>query len=97
MIVKYTEDYKSGVYHYEVVSIAFCCDKMRDACDDEFVKFGEYDGSASQHRCNTMNIFRCSAYPEGAFWDEIPINRCPWCGAEINVVEIGSTRRKEKK
>lgn len=62
-----------------------CCDEMRDALDHGFVGFGEKDTTLNED--DSVNIYACRPYPEGAVWDAMPIYCCPWCGESIELEE----------
>ena len=64
-------------------SVEFCCEKMEEAFAGRYIVFGEYDGVFNKDTC--VNIVHCSPYPEGAAWDEMAINTCPFCGEDIDV------------
>lgn len=61
-----------------------CCDEMKEALDENVIKFGEYDSILNSN--NSLNIFKCYPYPEGPCWDEYEINFCPFCGEKIKYV-----------
>lgn len=62
---------------------SFCCDEMERAWADQFIDFGEFESMANKN--NDVNIYVCCVYPEGAFWDEIPIRFCPFCAERIEI------------
>ena len=62
-----------------------CCPDMKMALDEQFIGFGEYDSMLN--KLDFMCIYHCSPYPEGACWDEMEIDFCPFCGEEIIVGE----------
>lgn len=66
----------------------YCCEKMEEAIDEGFVKFGEFDDYPFNKNTN-LNIFLCHPYPEGACWDEMPIKYCPFCGEEVKIIKQG--------
>lgn len=74
---------KGDIAEIKMASIDFCCDEAKEAFESNFIGFGEYDGMLNQSK--TMNIYHCSPYPEGAFFDEMPINSCPFCGRLIEI------------
>lgn len=79
---------------YELVGdIKFCCQDLKDAYDEDFLSFGEYEYS-SLNVDHNLNIAKCYPYPEGACWDELPIKFCPFCGKEIKYVQ---TEKMESK
>lgn len=59
----------------------FCCPEMQDAIKKGFIGFGEYASIINQNPF--FSIYKCSAYPEGACWEDMPIKFCPFCGEEI--------------
>lgn len=65
-----------------------CCTDMKNAIDDNFIGFGEYEGLLNQ--VGSACIYHCSPYPEGACWDEMSIQYCPFCGEEIEVELVES-------
>lgn len=60
-----------------------CCDKAKEAWANKFIGFGEFDSmlNKNKHVC----IYQCSPYPEGAVYDEMEIEYCPFCAAKIQV------------
>lgn len=68
----------------------YCCDNMAEAFKDQFIVFGEYDSMLNRDR--NVNIVHCSPYPEGAVWDEMAINFCPFCAAPIEITERPSQK-----
>jgi hypothetical protein len=77
---------KGNLYKYYPKEIKFCCEEMKKAFDKKFIGFGEFEdgGYCGFGRANTnINIYSCSPYPEGAFWTEMKINFCPFCGKKI--------------
>lgn len=85
MNVKATARYnKAGTLReVSVDEYTFCCTQMQDAVDAKFIGFGDYD-----YFMNTdtdVNIYKCTPYPDGAVWDCMAINLCPFCGAQITV------------
>lgn len=72
-----------------VESVSYYCDEMKEAWDDEFIGLGGFDSCLNKDR--NVNIYHCSPYPEGAAWCAMPINYCPFCGAEIAIAEVEAT------
>lgn len=70
------EDY----WEYKEVSTELCCDEMRE-CWGDAIKFGESD--VSVNRFSDATLHDVHHYPEGAVYDDYPINFCPFCGVEI--------------
>jgi hypothetical protein len=64
-----------------------CCDEMRAALRDHFIQFGEYDAGGC-NESSSVNIFKCSPYPEGAAWEDLAISFCPFCGVKIECDEV---------
>ena len=62
-----------------------CCLDMKMALDEYYVGFGEYDDLLNE--VPGVCIYHCNPYPEGASWDEMIINFCPFCGEEIILEE----------
>ena len=54
---------------------------MKEAMEESAIKFGDYEDPSKHDK--TLNIFKCSPYPEGACWDEYAIRFCPFCGEKI--------------
>jgi hypothetical protein len=76
----------------------FCCPEMKGAWEERAVHFGDYEHI--YNRLNRVCIYHCSAYPEGACWDEYVINFCPFCGAKIvceQVAAVQITYRKVRR
>ena len=84
-----TKHGKGDLYRYFIKEIKYCCDDMKEAFDKKFVGFGDYEdgGYVGFYKANTdINIYFCSPYPEGAFWDAMKINFCPFCGKKIEII-----------
>lgn len=64
-----------------------CCDASQEAFDGRFIGFGEFDSVLN--KMEAVCIYSCSPYQEGAVWDAMPINHCPFCGAEIELLISG--------
>ena len=66
-----------------------CCNDMKIALDEHFIGLGDYDNGSFVMPKNeiAINIYQCSPYPEGATWDDMPIQFCPFCGSKI-IIEI---------
>jgi ssDNA-binding Zn-finger/Zn-ribbon topoisomerase 1 len=60
------------------------CDEMKVAIEDEYVGVGGMEDRWKPPAA--VNIYKCYAYPEGAFWENMAIERCPWCGEPIEIV-----------
>jgi hypothetical protein len=65
--------------------VEFCCEEMKEAWNDRFIGFGEFD-SYPINRIVDVCVYRCFAYPEGAFYNEMPLKYCPFCAEEIKIV-----------
>ena len=65
---------------WEVEITSYCCDEMKEAVNDRFIGNSEPDGG---YRGDVYSIFHCSPYPEGAAWDSMNIQFCPFCGKGI--------------
>lgn len=65
----------------------FCCKQLEDAWNDGFICFGEYEYTYLNTN-KELNIAKCYPYPEGVCWDELAIKFCPFCGTEIQLIEI---------
>jgi len=81
----FERDTPDSVWEYKFDRAEFCCDDMRHAFNDNFVFFGEYDGTLNQDK--NINIGLCHPYPEGACWDEVAIKLCPFCGEVVELIE----------
>jgi len=80
---------KGNLYEYYIKDIKFCCEKMREAFDKKFIGFGNFEdgGYAGYGKINiNINIYSCLPYPEGACWEDMKINFCPFCGEKIEVI-----------
>ncbi len=62
-----------------------CCPDMELAIGDEFIGFGEFDSILNSVKA--MCLYQCSPFPEGASWDEMHIEFCPFCGEKIILEE----------
>jgi hypothetical protein len=58
---------------------------MRNAWKDGIINIGDNDGYVTKREEIKVNIYDCHPYCEGAAWDEIQINFCPFCGEEIKI------------
>lgn len=76
---------KCGKYFRET-TVVICCDGMKEAWEEKAVFFGEY-GEYGFNTNKSVNIAKCSPYPEGAVFNEYPINYCPFCGKKIEIEE----------
>jgi len=76
---------KGDVEKIKGVVESACCPDMELALEENFIGFGEYDSMLN--RVQSICIYHCSPYPEGACWDEMIIDFCPFCGDEIIVEE----------
>jgi hypothetical protein len=72
--------YDRRKYELKEIETTYCCD---DARNSSAITFGEVDSTLNRNEC--VNISSCAPYPEGAVWDEEPINFCPFCGAKIQI------------
>lgn len=72
-----------GYTEFRARSVKYCCDKMKEAWEDAFIGFGEYDSIL--HVVDKVCIYHCHPWPEGAAWDEMPICCCPFCGEGITI------------
>lgn len=80
---------KGSSNHGRVERVAYgplmmCCDKMKDAFADNYVGVGGMEDRWEPPAA--LNIYKCYPYPEGAFWEAMAIERCPWCGEPIEIV-----------
>ena len=101
-VKRYTEDYNIGYTPHRKgdiselkawkAKITYCCKRMETAFDEHFVVLGEYDGIGNKNA--DVNITHCSAYPEGAFWDEMKIDFCPFCAEKIEVELVNEEASK---
>lgn len=74
---------KGDVEVVKEIKHSACCPEMAAAWDHGFIGFGEKEGLLN--RVEKVCIYDCSAYPEGAVWDDMPISHCPFCGVRIDV------------
>ncbi len=77
-----------SIYDIEEAEIDYCCKLMEKAFQEEFIGFGEFNVDRPLNKNNNVNIFHCSPYPEGAVWDEMAIELCPWCKEKIEILNI---------
>src|SRR3990167_3738963 len=81
----------SGPSIYTQANITeFCCLRLEKAWNADAVGFGEANSSYGEQ--GGVNIYHCSPYPEGAVWDEYPIDFCPFCGIAIEVKSLEAIR-----
>ena len=74
---------KGDTEETRIDSREFCCGDMAEAWEENFIHFGETDGFLN--RDENINIAHCSPYPEGAVFDEMAINFCPFCATKIEI------------
>lgn len=77
-----------SIFNIKEVEIDYCCEKMEEAFQEDFIGFGEFKVDRPLNRDNNVNIFHCSPYPEGAVWSEMAIKLCPWCKEKIQIQNI---------
>lgn len=82
-----TEYYEGKVYGIKAIDVEFCCDDMKGAFEENYIRFGEYPPDSILNYDSNVNIYRCFPYPEGACWDEMPIKYCPFCAEEIQIIQ----------
>ena len=82
-----TKHKKGNFCEYKLSSIEFCCAKMEEAFEERFVVFGEFDSILNEDA--NVNIIRTYCYPEGAVFEEMSIERCPFCGSKIETTDEG--------
>ncbi|MFQ6055219.1 MAG: hypothetical protein ACE5J9_06450 [Methanosarcinales archaeon] len=99
MIVEYKTiyaDYKEKiVYEYRFISISFCCDEMKRAWNEYFIRFGYSEGEYckaeykdSGNMCNEVCIYECNVYTcDAVSYIWMPIRYCPFCAEKIEVLE----------
>jgi hypothetical protein len=63
-------------------SFDYCCSRMKDAWDYEYISFGEAEGNY-----NKWNSICMYAYNRG-YIESIPIAFCPFCGQKIETYEL---------
>jgi hypothetical protein len=78
---------KGDLEECELVSMPPCCDTMKKAIDENYIGFGEFIDSVL-NKDESINITVCNAYPDGAYWDYMPIQKCPFCGEDIEVNSV---------
>jgi len=81
----------------KVIEIDFCCDEMKLAFEgeDKFVGFGDYEFGADG-KDNSVAIYHCSPWSEGASWDSMVIRFCPFCGTKIDIENTETVKLKKK-
>jgi hypothetical protein len=85
------------VYEYVLLEMTEpCCQEMKEALEDDAIRFGEFGSSFLNRDCN-VNFADCRPYPEGAVWDEYPIHFCPFCGQKVETEERERVTRKRYK
>jgi hypothetical protein len=99
--VEYRKEEHDNYAEIEVTQLQFCCDEMKEAWENDFVGLADYSNKTSV-RSKTeveVNIYKCYPYPEGAAWDGMEIEFCPFCGKEIelNIKTISKERLEEEK
>jgi len=77
-----------SIYDIEESEINYCCKLMEEAFQEGFIGFGEFNVERPLNKNNNVNIFHCSPYPEGAVWNEMAIELCPWCKEKIQILNI---------
>jgi hypothetical protein len=84
VIFKNTNRYSTP--EFKTKSIDYCCQDMKKAVEERFIFFGEYDPGINTN--TDINIAHCNPFREGACWDEMPIQFCPFCGTRIIVHDV---------
>ena len=85
MIVTYTKHTIVSKW-YSVKEVEYCCDDMREAWEEKYIGFGDFEDSvATRYTDALVNIYSCSAYPEGAAWSKMSIGYCPFCQERISL------------
>lgn len=64
-----------------------CCPEAKTAWNRGFIRFGERD--TTLNHIERACVYSCLPYPEGAVWDSMPINFCPFCAAPIVLTVTG--------
>lgn len=87
---RYTRDIsmsavKNSIEEISGIPCDFCCEVMAGAWEEDFISFGEFEGLLNKN--GNVNIYHCRPYPEGAFWDELAIKFCPFCGEKIEIID----------
>lgn len=89
--------HKAGdVQSVRYAQINECCMKMATAMELGFVGLGGAHEDRDRPPA-AVNIYQCFAYPEGAVFDAMAIERCPWCGEAIEVVTSDDEYTYEQK
>ncbi len=70
------------------VEVKYCCKPMEEAFREKYIGFGEFNVDRPLNWDNNVNIFHCSPYPEGAYWEAMAIKSCPWCKEEVKIQNI---------
>ena len=98
MQVKYkTVLWENGnVNSRQMVELLPCCEQMSIAVGladpfDCFVGFGEFQEDYGRHPAS-LNISHCKPWPEGAGWDYMAIQFCPFCAEAITLQEVQVVR-----
>ena len=92
----FSDDELTTVYEYRIMSVEFCCEDMKKAWDDYFIRFGKCEGDycpsecqRGGNKCNRVCIYKCNVYgPDAVVYNLRPIKYCPFCGEEIIRKEV---------
>lgn len=79
---------RNGIWQYRAEHIEFCCEEMEKAYAEDFVTFGSEYGKD----CN-VNLRK----EENDGEELMPIQKCPFCGADVKTVESAKFARKRTK
>lgn len=66
---------RGNVDQYNINSVDYCCDEMKEAMEENVVLFDHTDG--------TVIIQNCRPYPEGPAYTDMTIKHCPFCSTLI--------------
>ena len=64
-----------------------CCVKAQQAWHKSLIGFGERDTTINN--VERVCVYACLPYPEGAVWDSMPIDFCPFCAAPVTLSVSG--------
>jgi len=99
--VEYRQEEIDDYAKIKVIKKEFCCEELKKAWGNNFIGLADYENKELVRNKETVsiNIYKCSQYPEGAVWDDTRIQFCPFCGKEIevNVKTISKEQLKKEK
>ena len=83
MLVEYIEMLVGTTRIIKLHTATFCCSKMKQAFEEGFICFGDYDEWFQWN--SNVNIIRSKRYGKDIIWDNMKISFCPFCSDKIRI------------